>query len=116
MLSTARTCLGWLIPSRGSWSRTVLMIGGVVLLSHFLVDLAVPFSARSHFSFDRHGYRLSPDGKTLVTLTPDEVCLWDAKTGKRRKRLFAANRPQSELAFSPDSREVAVRVSPGTAM
>jgi RNA polymerase sigma factor (sigma-70 family) len=51
----------------------------------------------------------TPDGKTLLTAGNDGVCrLWDAATGKEQRQVPLGNRGLVTLAFSADSKSVAV--------
>jgi hypothetical protein len=55
----------------------------------------------------------SPDGATLVTVSRDAAVAWDAKTGRRQRRLFPRSDEDkgelgAQLAFAPDGRTIAV--------
>jgi WD40 repeat protein len=50
---------------------------------------------------------LSPDGKTIATLSSLTVSLWDAATGRELRRLHTGGQFQFALAFSPDGRTLA---------
>jgi hypothetical protein len=51
---------------------------------------------------------ISPDGRTVVRVYNEDVELWDTATGNLRAKLKAASRDATPVAFSPDSRLVAV--------
>lgn len=53
---------------------------------------------------------LSPDGKWLAA-SRETACVWDAKTGELMTRIHAPLSPRS-LAFSPDSRHLAMASDP----
>jgi hypothetical protein len=53
-------------------------------------------------------WQVSPDGKTLARVYDQEVELWDTQTGKLRPKLKPASEQAGPLAFSPDSRLLAV--------
>ena len=54
------------------------------------------------------GVAFSPDGKLLVVLCEDDLCLFETSTGKERCRLKAPNVSPSCICFSPDSKLLAV--------
>jgi WD40 repeat protein len=52
----------------------------------------------------------SPDGRTLVSSTPDDVIFWDVQTGRPKGRPY----PGSATAFTSDGKVSAVAASPGS--
>ncbi|HZY88173.1 MAG TPA: PQQ-binding-like beta-propeller repeat protein, partial [Gemmataceae bacterium] len=56
-----------------------------------------------------HRLAFSPDGKTLVGAYSNTMCLWDARTGKKRRDLPVGlpDRGELALALSPDGRRLA---------
>jgi WD40 repeat protein len=54
----------------------------------------------------------SPDGKTLASLSPGAVKLWDVQTGKERAAL--PTKSAICVAFSPDGRTLASGSGDGT--
>ena len=56
----------------------------------------------------------SPDGKTLAAVFGTEVTLWNVRTGKKELTLTKVKGTPSALAFSPDSRHVAVASNTST--
>jgi WD40 repeat protein len=59
----------------------------------------------------RHGARVyravfSPDGKQLATSAGESICLWEAITGKERRRWLTIH--GAVLAFSPDGKVLAI--------
>jgi WD40 repeat protein len=71
------------------------------LVRHIVTDNAWPFA-------------LSPDGRNVAALAPDEIRFWDVATGKeirRHKATIPGARPATSgtaLCFSPDGRRLAV--------
>jgi hypothetical protein len=51
---------------------------------------------------------VSPDGKSLARIYDEEIQLWDTATGKPRAEMKTASRRAERLAFSRDSRFLAV--------
>jgi WD40 repeat protein len=56
----------------------------------------------------------SPDGKTLAAVFGTEVTLWNVRTGKKELTLTKVKGTPAALAFSPDSRHVAVASNTST--
>ena len=56
----------------------------------------------------------SPDGKTLAAVFGTEVTLWNVRTGKKELELSKVKGTPSALAFSPDSKHIAVASNTGT--
>lgn len=67
------------------------------------VDLKQPAAAAA----------VSPDGKLLVTATPEtaELVFWDATTGKRRSSVKLDMPPISGLKFTPNGKHLACRAT-----
>jgi len=71
------------------------------LIRHIVTDHPWPFA-------------LSPDGRTVAALAPEEIRFWDVPTGKeirRHKATIPGARPASSgtaVSFSPDGRRLAV--------
>lgn len=59
---------------------------------------------------------ISPDGRTFATIhhaSESHVCVWDAKTGEKRHAFRFTRIPES-IAFSRDSKQIAVARNNGT--
>ena len=83
-------------------SLTLLILLTVVSLNTLAYDV-------SHTIFEGHtteawSVKFSPDGKTLISISPGEISLWDTETG-RHKDIFTGH--LLGLEFSPDGQTLA---------
>jgi DNA-binding SARP family transcriptional activator/WD40 repeat protein len=65
---------------------------------------------------DVGGAAWNPDGRSVATASPDEVVVWDSRTGGRRFSFAPPSDRFSGLAFGPDPRTMATAMSDGTAI
>jgi RNA polymerase sigma factor (sigma-70 family) len=70
-------------------------------------------TTRFRTPFEAHAIAFAPDGKTVAVSSRGGLFLFDARTGKRLKRLGDffpfQDRPENSLAFSPDGKRLAAR-------
>lgn len=77
-------------------------------------DLDKTFYGRFAWMFGRLADpTFSPDAKTLVAILGEDVVVWDAATGRKMRKLKKLGGWPSAIAFSPDSRLVAVAAIKG---
>jgi RNA polymerase sigma factor (sigma-70 family) len=70
-------------------------------------------TARFHHSNQVNSVAYSPDGKTVISTTFHEVCIWDAATGKELRRFSDFTSTPYAFVVSPDQKTVASTDQPG---